>query len=245
MMTLAGYLFEEKQSKRFSRDWRKCLARLGLPAAHMTDCATGNGDYAQMSLDDRILSEKLLIENIKRRSLLGFSFAVDPQLYDEILGPFAVAMPAYGHLLMVAVAAVRNWAARSQYEGRISYFFESGHRHASEANQYMNQIAEYGEEVAQFMYYRSHAFLDKREAPQLQAADMLAWLHRNHLMKSDVARRSPRKDFLALVRPVDLAGEIKREQLLFTRAHMEEGGSGYDALQGRIGQLYRNAKDIE
>lgn len=241
MMTMAGYLFKREQAALFSRDWEKCLKRLGLPAAHMTDCATGNADYASMSLEQRILSEKLLIENIKRRSVLGFSIAVDPQLYDEIMGPFAVAMPAYGYLLMIAVAAVRDWAQSTSYEGRIAYFFESGHRHASEANQYMNMIAEHGPDVVGFMYYYAHAFLDKRNALPLQAADMLAWLHRNHLMKAREGRTKPRKDFVALVRPRDRALEINRDLLLMARAHWERGGPGYDSMGGRLGQLYRAA----
>jgi hypothetical protein len=241
MMTMAGYLFKKEQARLFSRDWAKCLKRLGLPAAHMTDCATGNGDYASMSMEQRILSEKLLIENIKHRSVFGFSVAVEPQLYDEIIGPFAAAMPAYSYILMLAVAALRHWTETTGYEGRIAYFFESGHRHAREANQYMNMIGEYGPEVVDFMHYYTHAFLDKRNALPLQAADMLAWLHRNHLMRVREGRTKPRADFLALVRPRDMAGEIGREQLLMARAHMERGGPGYDAMGGRLGQLYRAA----
>lgn len=241
LMTMAGYLFKKEQAQLFSRDWKRCLKRLGLRAAHMTDCATGNGDYASMSLEQRILSEKLLIENIKRRSVLGFSIALDPQLYEEVMGPFANAMSAYSHLLMVAVAAVRLWSANNRFDGRIAYFFESGHRNASEANQYMNMIADYGPEAIDFMYYQAHAFLDKRNALPLQAADMLAWLHRNHLMKVREGRMKPRADFLALVRPRDMAGELTQEHLLMARAHMERGGSGYDSMEGRLGQLYRAA----
>ena len=241
MMTMAGYLFKKEQAQRFSRDWAKCLERLGLPAAHMTDCATGNGDFANMSMNQRVLSERLLIENIKHRSVLGFSMAVDPRLYDEIMGPFAAAQSAYSYLLMLAVASVRHWATTTRYEGRIAYFFESGHRHAKEANQYMNMIAEHGPEVVGFMRYDSHAFLDKRNALPLQAADMLAWLHRNHLTKLQEGPAKPRADFLALVRPRDMAAEIGREQLLFARAHMEQGGPGYDEMRGRLGQAYRAA----
>lgn len=241
MMTMAGYLFKKEQAQRFSRDWAKCLKRLGLPAAHMTDCATGNGDYANMSMEQRILSEKLLIESIKHRSLLGFSVAVDPQLYHDVMGPFADSMSPYSMLLMTAVIAVRNWAVSTAYNGRIAYFFESGHRNANEANQYMSMISEYGPEVVGFMYYYAHAFLDKRNALPLQAADMLAWFHRNHLMKVREGRTKPRADFLALVRPRDMAGEINRDQLLAARAHMERGGPGYDSMRGRLGQLYRAA----
>jgi hypothetical protein len=174
MMTMAGYLFKKDQARLFSRDWQMALDRLGLSAAHMTDCATGNGDYANMTMDQRILSEKLLIENIKRRSVLGFCVAVDPELFHEVMGPFAEAMSPYSMLLMTAVAAVREWAVSTAYTGRISYFFESGHRHASEANKYMNMISEHGPEVVDFIYYYAHAFLDKRDALPLQAADMFA-----------------------------------------------------------------------
>lgn len=243
VMTMAGYLFKRTQAQRFSRDWAKCLKQLGLPAAHMTDCATGNGDYAAMPMEQRITSEKLLIKHIKQRSVLGFSFAVDPNLYDEVMGPFALMMSAYSYLLMISVASVRHWAQMRSYADRISYFFESGHRHANEANQYMNMIAEHGPEVVEFMSYQNHAFLDKRTALPLQAADMLAWLHRNHIMKTREGRAKPRGDFVALVRPKDLSGEIGRDHLLLARAHMELGGPGYDALSGRLGTSYRTAID--
>ncbi|GAA0338168.1 hypothetical protein GCM10009087_55810 [Sphingomonas oligophenolica] len=241
MMTVAGFLFKKEQARLFSRDWAKDLERLGLPAAHMTDCTHGQGDYEGWSKEQCILSEKLLIQNIKRRSVLGFSVAVDPKLYDEVMGPFVAACPAYSYLLMIAVGGVRHWAQTNDYQGRIAFFFESGHRHASQTNEHMNMIAEYGPEVVDFMYYYAHAFLDKRNALPLQAADLLAWLYRNHLIRAAQGNMKPRKDFLALVRPKDIGGELTREVLLTVRAHMDRGGPGYDGIPGRIGTLYRAA----
>ena len=49
VMGLAGYIFEANQAARFSRDWQKSLQKIGIPFAHMTDCANGNGVYARMA----------------------------------------------------------------------------------------------------------------------------------------------------------------------------------------------------
>src|SRR4051794_30279906 len=72
MLTVAGYLFKQDQARRFARDWGKILEQYGLPAAHQTDCANGKGDYKNLSMEQRIELTKLLIQNIKRRTMYGF-----------------------------------------------------------------------------------------------------------------------------------------------------------------------------
>lgn len=48
--------------------------------------------------------------------------------------------------------------------------------------------------------YVAHSFIDKRYAPPLQSADLLAWLSRNAIMKMEAGAKMPRADFLALIR---------------------------------------------
>lgn len=204
VLTMSGYLFRSEQAKRFGRDWQKELDRLGLPCAHMTDCATGNGDYAGFTVEKRLESEIKLIEHIKRRSVFGFSVSLQPERYAEILAGETEAPSPYTFALMGCLSVVRRWVERTDYTGKIAYFFEAGHRHQKEANGYLNDVVTKNELAAERFAYVAHSFVDKRAAPPLQAADMLAWQTHHYHARWLKGHVEARKDFLALIRPGDV-----------------------------------------
>lgn len=205
IMTMAGYLFKSEQAHRFTRDWAKDLRRFNLSCAHMTDCANGNGEYKKLSREERLASEKLLIAHIKRRSVFGFSVSVDPAKYLKLLSDEPDAPTPYSFCVLGCMTVIRRWIACTGYTGKVAYFFEAGHQHQGEANRHMNAIPARGEESMRRFAYVSHAFVDKREAPPLQAADMLAWQYHHFHCRKRTGHKQPRKDFLALIRPGDVA----------------------------------------
>lgn len=222
MMTVAGYIFRDEQARRFTRDWSKDLKRLGLPFAHMTDCATGNGAYSEMSLDDRVKSERLLIEHIKRRTIVGFGVSLDPNYYlKTVQGAFQPPSP-YSFCLLGAVSMVRGWIERTGFDGKIAYFFEAGHRHQTEANRLMNGIPAGGPVRMAKYCYLSHTFIDKTEAPPLQAADMLAWQHCHYHVRRLKGHDRIRADFEALIRPQDMARDYTRASIDLFRQGLGE-----------------------
>lgn len=225
ILTVAGYLFKREQARRFSRDWRKDLARLGLPAAHQSDCANGRGAYADMDMADRIKSECLLIENIKRRTVFGFGISVDPEMYaDIVLAGGKNAPSAYTFALQGCFTIIRRWAARTEFDGKISYFFESGHRSQREASRYISEALLKSDESKAKHRYTSHSFVEKDAAPELQAADMLAWQFQHHRARQKIGIDAPRKDFLALIRPQDMSIDHNEESLRrFRRDIIDKG----------------------
>lgn len=197
IMTFGAYLFTEDQARKFSRDWAKDLKGLGLPFAHMTDCALGFGHYRNMSLDDRIRSEKLLISHIKRRTVCGFIVSAPKPTFEQVTEGLGL-VSLYTFLLQMAVIKIRD-IAEAHGISRITYFFESGHRFAGEANGLMDELAQVPEAVKYFRY-AGHAFADKRSVLPLQAADMLAW-HENHFRTRQLkGHHALRADFKALIR---------------------------------------------
>lgn len=217
LMTVAGYWFNAGQASKFSRDWAKCLARLGLSYAHMTDCALGYGEYRKMGLAERIQSEVLLIENIKRRTRFGFAVTVDSSLYAEIMRDVVGAPTCYSLCLMTLVNHIWSFAVANDFEGRLFYNFEAGHASAKEANQYLNAISLHGEDWVRVTRYGGHAFVDKLSALPLQAADMLAWQTRHYFERKLSGHHKPRKDFVALVRKFDLNTQLDATALLALR----------------------------
>lgn len=216
-LTLAGYWFDASQSDRFTREWAKALTRLGLEYAHMTDCALGFGQYKQLSRDDRVLSEKLLIKCIKRRSKFGLSVTIDPLRYNEAMKDVEGAPSAYTFCLMTLVNHL-GWVASSQgFAGEIRYIFESGHRSQSEANRFLNAIPKHGSRWTEAIRYGGHTFADKRESLPLQAADMLAWQTGHYFKRKSEGFDKPRKDLVALTRKYDHFIDMKPEAFTVMR----------------------------
>lgn len=208
ILTVAGYLFESQQARRFSRDWQQDLNSIPLPFAHQTDCATGNGNYADLSMDSRVRSEKLLIENIKRRSRFGFGACVDPHAYGRIVGTANNAPSAYTYALQSCFVILGRWAARTRFSGQISYYFEAGHRSQGEADRYFRDALLESERSKLKHRYAGHSFVDKREALPLQAADLLAWQYQHyHARRIEKGILKPRADFEALMRNCDVCIE--------------------------------------
>lgn len=216
MLTVAGYLFDREQARKFSRDWQKVLGKFRLPAAHMTDAVRGEQDYkrAGMSKGDCDKCNRLLIENIKRRAKFGFGASVDPVAYARIVGAENNAPTAYTFALQSCFVMIRRWAHKASFTGEISYFFEAGHASQSEADRYFRDALLASERAKAKNHYAGHAFLDKRKALPLQAADMLAWqYHHYHARKEQSGITKPRADFEALMRPQDICIEHRDEDL--------------------------------
>lgn len=223
ILAMAGYWFDADQARKFSRDWAKELERFGLPAAHQTDCALGFGDYKKMIKSRRVEIQKCLIEHIKRRSKFGFAICVGRSIYDEIMQGIAGAPSAYTFLLLLCVNQIREEIEFTKYNGRVAYFFESGHADATEANKFMNHMAQCNPEPHG---YAAHAFADKRIALPLQAADMLVWQVRHLFERALIGHTKMRKDFAALLRSKDMHTIVEPKHLL------------------ALSEIYRNAPAI-
>lgn len=250
LMTVAGYWFESEQAVKFSRDWAKDLKRLGLTYAHMTDCAHGCGEYKNLTLEQRILSEKLLIEHIKRRSRYGFSITVDPNKYKEIMN-FDGAPSCYTMCLISLFHHISVFARVNEYKGKLAYFFEAGHKSANEANGYMNGVSANGQAWVEHTQYAGHAFVGKLSAAPLQAADMLAWQTRHYYERLAAGHSKPRKDFVALVRKFDLTAELNETGIISMRDFLTEvaplvfAGDHSNAVMKNLEILNRHDLSIE
>ncbi|MGE3745073.1 MAG: DUF3800 domain-containing protein [Sphingomonadaceae bacterium] len=225
-MSMAGYWFSVEQARKFSRDWAKDLQKLGISAAHMTDCALGFGEYAELTLNQRVESEKLLISHIKRRSKFGISVCLNQPTYERIFAHVSGAPSAYTFLLLTCVNKIAAHIKQTNYAGKVAYFFEAGHANSSEANKFMNFLAKNFSEEEDAYRYAAHSFVDKRISLPLQAADMLAWQTRHFFDRALDGHNRPRKDFDALVRPCDLMSFVEERHLLALR------------------QLYKNSNEI-
>src|SRR5665213_2918693 len=196
-MALAGYIFRQDQSELMASEWREFLAAKGLPYFHMVDCAHGAPPFDKLTPQQRVLVETRLIGLIKQRTVQGIGVTLDLEAFKRRFGEKSFLGTPYSLCFYIITRAVVRWAKETEYEGDIAYFFEAGHSSQSEAN-YLMSLALLPDELKAQMHYAGHAFVPKEKAPQVQAADLFAWL----LTKDRKGRsegRERRKDYASLV----------------------------------------------
>lgn len=198
ILCVAGYVFEKDAAIMLDEEWAEVLHKYHLPYFRMSSCAHGTEPFVELKKNgETVQVEKEMIKIIKERASCGIAVTVEPSLYDRIIpqSPNFVR-EAYTFCLHNCVVGVTEWLEQIKYNGKIAYFFESGHKSQGEANKYMNDLFKIPE-LKERHRYGSHTFADKKEIKPLQAADLLAWQSFTDY-KRLINKKSSRKDFIAL-----------------------------------------------
>lgn len=178
ILCVAGYIFRKSEAIKLGHEWRKVLRWKKLPYFHMVECAHGNGPFANLTKDERIAVGIKLIEAIKRHAVQGIAITVDPVEYATFPGRLRTKPGlydnAYAFCAQVIMTGVSVFLERNPRIGKMAYFFEAGHQSRPQADEIMRTMFAQPAIKQQFRY-AGHAFVEKAQAPQLQAADLLAW----------------------------------------------------------------------
>lgn len=178
ILCVAGYVFRKNDAIKLGHEWRKVLRWKKLPYFHMVDCAHGNGPFANLTRDERIAVETRLIEIIKRFAIQGITVTVDPMEYAS----FPAKLPikpglydnAYSFCAQSILAGISAFIEKNPQIGKMVYFFEAGHKSRPQAEEIMRAMFAVPKHKHDFRY-AGHAFVQKEDSPQIQAADLLAW----------------------------------------------------------------------
>lgn len=209
ILCVAGYVFREAHAREFENEWGGFLRAKGLPYFHMSECTHSSGVFTGRS--DNLEIAKKLIELTRNLSGFGFAATVNEEDYNRILRPLGMPSP-YGFVLQMCIQMVALWKRANDAEGATKFFFEEGHKHAGDAQNFLNwtfgtekQINKYG--------FSGDAFVPK-ETMGLHPADFLAWHERLEIKRqSEAKRRPPRKDLEAMLRPSDWIRHFVLEDL--------------------------------
>ncbi|HVY34958.1 MAG TPA: hypothetical protein VG960_11105 [Caulobacteraceae bacterium] len=214
ILCVGGYLYRKIRAAEFTRDWRRYLKSNGLPYFHANEIAgaqkEGNLYYGKNV--DAICRN--LIELTRQKTAYGFAVTVNEDEYNEIVRPREGMPSAYAFALKACVGMVRRWKVEHSALGPTSYFFEQGHKHQNDANDFLNWLLGVPEIAAKYGY-SGHAFVCK-ETEGVQPADYLAWHWRLESVRQlDPNRtRAPRADLHALLRPGDFTRCYTRADLV-------------------------------
>ena len=125
-----------------------------------------------------------LVEIAKQTMVVGAVAAIETGTYEAETQRQPqirrVVGSAYSLCAMRCAQYMAAWLDRNVLPGRIKYFFEAGNEREGEARHFLLQI-ERNRELKQRYRMDEYSFVPKPDAPQLQAADLLAWeWQRNH-----------------------------------------------------------------
>lgn len=213
---VAGYLYEKDACISIDKEWKKVLEDHHLNYFRMVECAHGNKEFDKRTKEERIEVQTKLINLIKKYALQGYSVSFDLRFSHlvpsgkahgiEIISPYSLC--CYWCLM-----AARNWADRNNYNGKIAYFFESGHANHAEANKIMNSIFDVPD-LRDFYRYLSHSFADKKLVRPLQSADILAWQRRKNVKERMAGNNKTRADLLSLLESEHFTTHFDEKTLL-------------------------------
>jgi hypothetical protein len=175
VFTVAGYLFDSAQARKFRREMAPVFQIYG--GLHTADLVALKGAYKNISRQQSDTLIQSVVPLIRSRMICGVAVSCwvqdvenhSPRWIRGFGHPYAVCC----HLAMTTMGI---WARENDYRSGIAYVFEAGDAYASEADDIMQGAAKHP--IAQESYqYKSHAFLNKTDtgASPIQAADFLAW----------------------------------------------------------------------
>lgn len=177
VLCVAGYLFDSEAAQALAAEWQQWLDFYNLPYFHMTDCAQGAKHFKGWSNRRRNKTKWKFIRLANRFSWTGFATTLIPSEYSDFPEQLYVlpGLSPYSLCLQSCIANVAlHWVKNTQFTGKISYFFESGHKDQAEADRLMRALIA-DQHVSESLRYGSHQFVTKTSAIPVQAADLLAW----------------------------------------------------------------------
>lgn len=216
VVCVAGYLFSEQQALHIDREWAEALRDFGISHFHAVDCAHGKKEFSLLTKQRSTDLLVRLIGIIKRRAEFGVAVTVSETDFGQLDAPGVWG--AGGPYVICAaqvLSAVVAWADKFQYRGKISYFFERGHRHQEITNRVIRQFSA-SPNLESALRYWSHTFEQKKTIRPLQAADLLAYEWTKELIRINVpqnTRRPMRRSLESLLDLTHLQQHFKAEHI--------------------------------
>ena len=202
-ITVAGFIFTKKHTRRLELDWCTILKKNNLPYFHMVDCAHGNDTFESMRHDKerRIEIQTELFTILKKYKSVGFTVSFDKRLSHLLPSSLNLEIEQITPYTLCSYWLMLNaskWAKQKSPDAEISYFYEAGHKSESQAVKIMQAL--YTD-----TWHRNHfkiasfSFVEKKSSAAIQTGDILAWQWCKYKKDTDNDRHKVRKDLLALI----------------------------------------------
>ncbi|HXQ16301.1 MAG TPA: DUF3800 domain-containing protein, partial [Caulobacteraceae bacterium] len=138
VLCLAGYVFKKREAREFTREWGARLKHENLPYWHTNPAMQGHGKppfvpEADWPDERRDKLQRALIKRVREQTAYGFSITVNEAEYRSIVPSHPDLGSPYSFCLRMCLVAAYSWFKRTDFDGRVAYFFEAGHASQGEA----------------------------------------------------------------------------------------------------------------
>jgi hypothetical protein len=174
ILCVAGYLMSARQADRLRLEWNAVLAARKLPYFRMSECAHGNGTFANLTKSERIQVQTRMIQIIKRYTAHGLGVTVNEAEFYKYMTNRSLISDPYTFCAQVLLAGVSSWLEGNKAVSGVGYHFESGHKNQRISNVVITTMF-INEGAKRRHRYARHSFVSKEAEPAVQAADLLAW----------------------------------------------------------------------
>lgn len=175
---VAIYFAKPENWRKFKKPWQKCLKKFGVNAYHAVDLENADGEFADWdeAKKARLINE--LLPNVPKYAAQGFGCAIlDAQALRSakevavIRTEFRKDELPYLFCFLRLVKILGSGLVGEFEKDRIAFVFENNQFSsiAKKCFDFLQKTEKYGERLA------SITFTSKEAAPQLQAADALAF----------------------------------------------------------------------
>ena len=172
-LCVAGYVFKGGADEQFDSEWRKMLAKYGLPYQHMREFKSlDKGVYQHLSREARESSLQEAIAIIGRHALCGFAYSIEKASIAEIVKD-SHWTNGYAFLANQAFYGVEQ-LLRGHEQGLVNFVYEAGAEGWDEALKVFIE-AKAVPDLEQRLRLGTFESAGKGDATQLEAADLLSW----------------------------------------------------------------------
>jgi hypothetical protein len=190
-ITAACYVSSEKQWAAFQRDLKLLAEREGFHVFHMTDLASGWGEFRGWPNSKRKRVYKGVAALIRRHVQHGFALAFQKSEYDACIPEYIKAdlgNQYYPVAIDFLLGAFVQWRQKCAKNARVRYIFDQntkGKNIRTEIQKIEANVRKIPGEIQRLgMSHDGFTERSKRIFSQLQAADLLAWQW-SHFMMSE------------------------------------------------------------
>lgn len=198
IVVVGGYIFDSDRVDAFSERWWAALKEKGVEYFHTTEAVCQTGAFSHLSDGEADQLIRQLIPLIQEYTEAGFAISIEKPIFDLLVPINPVLADEY------ALVAWRLMSKLNQALGELgksaektAFFFEAGHSGQTSFNDLINLLLS-EDRARERVGYTSHAFVNKKESPAVQAADFLVWQTAKSFKQFRAFKRQ-RRDFEALI----------------------------------------------
>lgn len=188
---VSGYLIDSEAAKIMENKWWQVLNNHGVEYFHAKECIPEPPTGPCKGIDKQTRADMVaeLIDLVKEHTMAGASFVARKEYFNPEDSDID---NLYSHYASMAVTNFQQFIATHGIEGEIAFIFEAGHAGQNKAQS----------KIAQILSDTGHSvvFKPKKKTALLHAADLLAWQTRKYEQDYFTQERTPRKDFLSLMK---------------------------------------------